>query len=173
MIQKRRNVAGPVSPPDLLKLFDDIQLDDKWEQLVPSTTLLQLGISAAPIRGADPVRALLPLPEPLPHPHPQPEPPPRGGGGTRLNNTAFIAKSFSRFKEMATVSCRTLREKIRRGDLPPLPMSKVETSKPMCLAWHTCSECNSNCSCKYDHVVTYTDGECQELVAWCNANFHE
>ena len=104
---------------------------------MPSTTLLQLGISATPIRGADPLGALLPLPEPLPHPHPQPEPPPRGGGGTRLNNTAFIASLFSRFKEMATVSCRTLQEKIRRGDLPPLPMLKVETNKPMCLAWHT------------------------------------
>ena len=170
--QKRRSVAGPVPPPDLLKFFDDIQLDENWEQLVPTATLLQLGLStSAPIR--DPLGGPLPLPDPLPPPEPQPEPPPRGGGGTRLNNTAFIAGLFSRFKEMATVSCRTLREKIRRNDLPPLPMSKVETSKPMCLAWHTRAECNSNCSCKYDHVVTYTDSESQELVTWCNANFHE
>ena len=169
--QRRRAVAGPISPPDLLKFFEDIQLDNNWEQLVPSTTLLQLGLRATP--ALEPTPQFQQQPQPQPQPQPNPQPPPTRSLGTRLNNTAFIASLFTRFKDMATVGCRAIREKIRRGDLPALPMSKVVPTKPMCLAWHVRAECNSNCSCHYDHVTTYTSAECQPLVAWCNTNFHE
>ena len=173
--QKRRTIAGQLPPPDLLKFFDDIQLDNNWEQLVPATTLLQLGLSPAPSATALPL-PLQPQPNapvPLGPLSAQPTPTNTRSTGVRLNNTAFVASLFTRFKDMTTVSCKTLRDKIRRGELPALPRSKVEPSKPMCLAWHVRAECNSNCSCKYDHVTTYTESDSQELVTWCNENFHE
>jgi hypothetical protein len=175
--RKRRQLAGPIPPPDFVQFFEDVALDNNWEQIVPNTVLLQLGLQS------------LPPAQPLGSGggrQRQPQPPPaRGGGGaiipplggntsgTRLNNTAFISSMFQRYKDMANVSCKSLREKIRAGTLPPLPMSKIEPSKPMCLAWHSRGECNSNCSCKYDHVLTYLPAECQPILDWCNANFSE
>jgi len=172
--QKRRTLAGPLPPPDFVKFFDDIQLDNNWEQIVPSTTLLQLGLEPSPT--APQLSGTVQQPQPPvvpPPPTPTLTQPPTRTSGVRLNNTAFIASLFTRFKDMSTVSCRVLRDKIRRGELPPLPMSKVEPTKPMCLAWHVRAECNSNCSCKYDHITTYTESESQSLVAWCNEHFHE
>lgn len=172
--QKRRTLAGPLPPPDFVKFFDDIQLDNNWEQIVPSTTLLQLGLGPSPT--APQLSGTVQQPQPPvvpPPPTPTLTQPPTRTSGVRLNNTAFIASLFTRFKDMSTVSCRVLRDKIRRGELPALPMSKVEPTKPMCLAWHVRAECNSNCSCKYDHITTYTESESQSLVAWCNEHFHE
>jgi len=90
----------------------------------------------------------------------------------RLNNTAFNSL-FSVFKNMAGVSCKSVKDKIRSGALPVLPFSKVEPTKSVCLAWHTRAECNTNCSCVYDHVTTYTDADLQPLHLWCTEHFHE
>jgi hypothetical protein len=172
--RRRRMQSGPLPPPDFVQFFDDVQEDRNWEQIVPSTALQQLGLQAI-TRNHQPIPSIT-----------SPQAPPAGGGGgtgsavagsratngTRLNNTAFLSSMFSRFKDMTQVSCKSLRDKIRDGDLPPLPKSKVEVEKPVCLAWHTRAECNTNCSCKYDHVLTYTAAECQPLLAWCNENFH-
>ena len=175
--RKRRQLAGPIPPPDFVQFFEDVALDNNWEQTVPNTVLLQLGLQSIPPAqpvviggGGRPLQVQSPSAI--------------GGGGavppvgsrtsgTRLNNTAFISSMFQRFKDMANVSCKSLREKIRAGTLPPLPMSKVEASKPICLAWHSRGECNSNCSCKYDHVLSYRTAECQPILEWCNANFSE
>ena len=89
-----------------------------------------------------------------------------------MNNTGFSQSLFCRFKDMVTINCRVLRDKARRNVLPLLLMSKVVPTKPMCLACHTRSECNSNCSYKYDHVE-YLESEYQSLLDWCNTNFHE
>ena len=67
--QKRRTVAGPIAPPDFLKFFDDIQLDNHWEQLLPSTTLLQLGLTTTPTPAPQPLPLPVPQPLPLPLPH--------------------------------------------------------------------------------------------------------
>lgn len=93
-----------------------------------------------------------------------------GGTNERTNNTNFCATLFNAYKAMA-VSCRSLRAKITRNEIPSLPLSKVD-NQPMCLAWHTKGVCNLACSRRVDHVP-YTNDEYQQLVQWCAANFHE
>ena len=92
--------------------------------------------------------------------------------GTRINNVNFVASMFQRFREMTAVTCKMLKERIRSGVLPPLPMSKGDATKPMCLAWHSRGECNTICACKNDHVQ-YSNSELAPFLTWCNANFKE
>ena len=42
--KKRRLVAGPIAGPDLVKFFEDVELDNNWEQTVPPAILMQLGL---------------------------------------------------------------------------------------------------------------------------------
>lgn len=62
-----------------------------------------------------------------------------------------------------------VREKIKRGDLPPLPLSKSD-GKSMCLAWHTKGICNPDCPRAADHVV-YSAEEYTPLCGWCTENY--
>ena len=178
--RKRRQAAGSIPPPDFAQFFDDVALDQNWEQIVPNSVLAQLGLQAIPPMHQSSGGELVTLRPPprlfaaAPPGNPAHVPPTgERTNGSRLNNTAFISSSFQRFKDMSNISCKSLREKIRAGTLPPLPMSKVDETKPMCLAWHTRGECNSNCRCRYDHVLTYTADECQPLLDWCNEHFSE
>jgi len=99
-----------------------------------------------------------------------------GGGSTRarssnnsntdhIENTHFNSALFGTYKTSATKS-KALRQKITRGELPPLPSSKLNASKPVCLAWHTKGECNTNCPCSHDHVA-YTAEDYAPLATWC------
>ena len=91
-----------------------------------------------------------------------------GGGnttGVRVDNTHFNSTLFGTYKT-SSIKSKTLRQKIERNELPPLPASKLNQSKPMCLAWHTKAQCNTNCPCILDHVA-YTEGELAPLAAWC------
>jgi hypothetical protein len=83
----------------------------------------------------------------------------------RIENTHFNSALFGTYKTSATKS-KALRQKITRGELPPLPSSKLNASKPVCLAWHTKGECNTNCPCSHDHVA-YTAEEYAPLATWC------
>ena len=56
-----------------------------------------------------------------------------------------------------TVKSRDVRDKIRKGELPPLPPSKAD-GQPMCLAWHTKGICNPDCPRAPDHGVIYSVG---------------
>ena len=85
--------------------------------------------------------------------------------GVRLENTHFNTALFGTYKT-SSIKSRDIRRKVERGDLPPLPPSKMNASKPVCLAWHTKGQCNSNCPCLLDHVA-YTPDEYAPLVAWC------
>ena len=89
-----------------------------------------------------------------------------------LDNTSFN-DLFRVYMDMAGVCCKSIKDKIRSGALPVLPFSKVEPTKPVCLPWHARAECNTNCSCFYDHVTTYTAAELQPLQLWCTEHFHE
>jgi len=40
---------------------------------------------------------------------------------------------------------------IRFETVPALPLSKVQTTQPICLVWHASAEYNTNCLCNYDH----------------------
>ncbi len=97
--------------------------------------------------------------------------PPTGGLGetkatnTQLDNTHFNSSLFGTYKS-PSVKSGALCKKVADGTIGPLPMSKVDSTIPMCLAWHTKGLCNSNCSCAHDHVV-YSTTEYAPMVKWC------
>ena len=98
-----------------------------------------------------------------------------GGGGTRpggrnstgerMENTHFNTALFGTYKT-SPIKSKFLREKIARNELPPLPASKINSSKPVCLAWHTKGQCNSLCPHIADHVA-YSAEEYAALATWC------
>lgn len=95
-----------------------------------------------------------------------------GGGGSRNNptgdrveNTHFNTTLFGTYKA-STIKSKVLRDKIARNELPPLPPSKVNASKPVCLAWHTKGQCNSLCPLTADHIA-YSAEEYAALAIWC------
>jgi len=101
-----------------------------------------------------------------------------GRAGTTNNNAtstnpAFSEVLFGQYKTRMVngrpVKCRDLRNKISRGELPELPLSKVDNA-PMCLAWHTKGMCNCDCPRVADHV-TYTNEELAALSTWCSTNY--
>ena len=92
-----------------------------------------------------------------------------GSDTNRTTNATFNAILFSTYKA-SQVRCADIRRAITAGTKPALPLSKVDTQQPVCLAWHTKGQCNSNCPRATDHV-SYTSTEYQPLVTWCAANY--
>ncbi|KAL3815966.1 hypothetical protein ACHAXA_008925 [Cyclostephanos tholiformis] len=86
-----------------------------------------------------------------------------GGSGSRVENTHFNEALFGTYRT-SSVKSKALRLKVERGELPPLPPSKANTSKPICLAWHTKGQCNTLCPHTTDHIAYSTD-EYAPLVA--------
>ena len=101
--------------------------------------------------------------------------PPAGPGGAitpvinpnnnRMVNTSFNENLFGSYK-ISSIKCKALRDRITQGSLVALPRSKVDSSKPMCLAWHTKGQCNANCPCASDHFQ-YSAPEFAPLATWC------
>jgi hypothetical protein len=52
---------------------------------------------------------------------------------TRLDNTHFNSSFFGTYKS-TSVKSAALRKKVADGTIGPLPMSKVDSTMPMCLA---------------------------------------
>ena len=109
-----------------------------------------------------------------------PTPTPPGGAITPLNpnnrgrdepnvnrtvNTSFNALLFNTYK-ISSLKCKALRDRIDNNTLVALPKSKVDITRPMCLAWHTKGQCNVNCPCASDHVQ-YSASEYAPLAEWC------
>ena len=94
---------------------------------------------------------------------------PAGSSGDRVENTHFNATLFGGYKTSATKT-KTLRQKVTAGDLPPLPASRIDAAKPMCLAWHTKGQCNSLCPLTSDHVA-YSAEEYAALSTWCREGY--
>ena len=88
-----------------------------------------------------------------------------GGSGERVENTHFNTSLFGTY-QTSSIKSKYLRQKIERGELPPLPSSKVNGTKPICLAWHTKGQCNTLCPLIADHV-SYTAAEYEPLATWC------
>ncbi len=59
-----------------------------------------------------------------------------------------------------------IRDKIKSGALPLLPVSKGNAAAPMSLAWHSKGVCNKNCPSVADHVKN-TAKEYELMVSWC------
>jgi hypothetical protein len=95
------------------------------------------------------------------------------GNGKGKENTQFHHALFGEIKARTvggkTVKSRDVRDKIKRGDLPALPLLKAD-GKSMCLAWHTKGICNPDCPRAADHVV-YTAEEYTPLCGWCTENY--
>lgn len=88
-----------------------------------------------------------------------------GGSGVRVENTHFNTALFGTYQTSA-IKSKGLRQKVERGELPPLPPSRVDSAKPICLAWHTKGQCNTLCPHTADHIA-YTTDEYGPLVTWC------
>ena len=181
--KKRRLMAGPILGPDLDRFFDDVEMDNNWEQMVPPAVLMQLGLQAQPTNSGGGVTG-----GGTPGAGAQPGSNPvggtgggnsggggpaggNGGEGQRINNVNFVSSLFQQFREMTTITCKALKNKIRSNEKPVLPLSKIEVASSMCLPWHARGECNTRCSCRYDHVQ-YSADELSDLHAWCVANFN-
>lgn len=186
--QHDRNVPI-IHCPDPLEIIDHIQAQTQWEPNLTETFTTRYNLrsflnlhSVPSIFAAQPtststasVASSVTLPSMAASSTSTPTPPVArsntsggsgtGGSGTRMDNTHFNSALFGTYKT-SSIKSRTLRQKIDRGDLPALPPSKVNSSKPMCLAWHTKAQCNSNCPCIGDHIP-YTTEEYSPLVTWC------
>ena len=190
--KRRRLVGGPLAGPDLEKFFEDVEMDNNWEQTMPPAVLMQLGLSSG---SGGPVGGSPGLPgggangggapgsgapgDGTPGGGTPGGGTPGGGGpgggggnlGQRINNVNFVSSLFQTFRDMTTITCKSLKEKIRNNEKPALPLSKVETTKSVCLPWHARGECNTRCRCAYDHV-DYSSEELGDLHAWCLENFN-
>ena len=71
--------------------------------------------------------------------------PPTGSSATagfRINNGQLNKLLFRPYQD-SNIHSNTIRLRIRNGELPPFPTSKVD-GVPMCLAWHIKACCNKN-----------------------------
>ena len=149
----------PITPPNLSQIFDDMLADNYWQPTLTAAFLSSVGLSA-PTTGGRPTS--------VQDTAGQTPVTTAGTNPDRNNNLSFNTALFGTYKT-SSVTCRSLRDKIRAGDLPALPNSKVDR-QVMCLAWHTKGMCNVNCSRKGDHV-SYSAAEYAGLVSWCTQNF--
>ena len=85
------------------------------------------------------------------------------------SNPHFLEDKFGKYRQLRSVSTRSIRRKIGEKVLPALPLSKVD-KQPMCLAWHTKGQCNVRCPRAADHVA-YKASELQDLVNWCATHY--
>ena len=98
------------------------------------------------------------------------------GAGQSKDNPKYEAGLFGEYKRRKDknnqgIKSKDIRAKIKSGDLPALPPSKVDPSIDMCLAWHTKGMCNPDCPCARDHEAEYSNEEYRPLKSWCIANY--
>jgi hypothetical protein len=99
-----------------------------------------------------------------------------GGGGQSKGNPKYNAGLFGEYKTRKdennrAIRSKDIRAKIKSGELPALPPSKVDPSISMCLAWHTKGMCNPDCPCARDHEAEYSNEEYKPLKSWCATNY--
>jgi hypothetical protein len=106
---------------------------------------------------------------------PNPPPLPPGNNqvvGDRAGNLHFNVGLFDVFKNRGSTgkfASRAIRYKITNGDLPALPLSKVD-GQAMCLPFHVKGMYNQQCNRNADHVE-YSGTELTPLGDWCTANY--
>jgi hypothetical protein len=83
-----------------------------------------------------------------------------------MEYTKFNDGLFDTYKK-SSLKSKTIQDQIKAGNIPTLPCSKQNNTKPMCLAWHTKGICSINCPCLYDHAP-YTPNEYALLFTWCH-----
>ncbi len=159
---------GPVPCPDPLDIVNKVQVQEKWEPNLSSTFWDRYGIrffvrfhSGSPIDDDTAATDMLSLSGGSSFSTGTRGGPPTGGSdetkasNTQLDNTHFSTALFGAYKS-TSVKSAALRKKVADGTIGPLPRSKVDSTMPMCLAWHTKGLCNSNCPCAHVHVIYST-----------------
>ncbi len=86
---------------------------------------------------------------------------------SRIKNTNFNKTLFGTYKTSA-LKAKAIRDKIKVGTIPTLPVSKLYGTKLMCLTWHTKGVCNTNCPCLSNHVVYSVDKYAPMIAWWCH-----
>jgi hypothetical protein len=142
----------PAFTPQLV--FQDIRLRRQWEPAMSHQSLEQLGLSL--VAPAPPTSAGVPAPPSAPSGEP--------ALNRTIQNTSFNAELFNTYRESST-GARTVRERVAAAGIE-LPRSRVDASKPMCLAYHTRGRCNTACRHAFDHVA-YTAAQYAPLVEFC------
>ena len=171
-----------IALPDPYEIRKKIDREQPWESLL-STSFLQR-YKILEICGVSPPSPFhdapnLPYGPQLPPPgaggglgSDGPEPAPalgRGDGSSgRRNNTHFNAALFGSYKNNPARSSE-IRRKIRSGEIPALPASKVDGGS-MCLTWHTKGQCNLECPRHADHIQC-TSTEYQPLCTLCTSHY--
>ena len=146
--------VGPVPCPDPLDIVNKVQIQEKWEPNLSTTFYDRYGLrsflrfhsgfkddgtAATDMSSLSGGTSLGTGTR---------NGPPTGGSedtkatNTRLDNTHFNNALFGTYKS-TSVKSAVLRKKVAAGTIGPLPMSKVDSTMPMCLAWHTKGLCNS------------------------------
>ena len=172
-----------INLPDPYEIRRKIEREQPWEPMLSTAFIQRYKIlDICGVHTSPPTFGPLPRVPAPPTPHPTPignEFPMAGGGGGvgggggggssgRRNNTSFNTSLFGTYKSNPSRSSE-IRRKIRSGEIPALPASKVDGGS-VCLAWHTKGQCNLECPRCADHVM-YTAEEYQPLVTWCAANY--
>ena len=119
--RKRRQVAGQIVGPDLNRFFEDVEMDNNWEQVIPQSVLAQLGLQQQTLPSGDGFNRVGGGASSGGAPRggaPSGGAPGGAGGGaategrqpgTRINNVNFVASMFQRFREMTAVTFRCSR----------------------------------------------------------------
>ena len=162
-----------VSLPDPYYITRAINREEMWEPLLSSYFIYKYNINKfcriyTPIQQHNAQYAQIPGPIPPTTASAAPTAPTQSTGGGRVNNLNFNQTLFAQYRDRSVRSA-VIRNRVASGVLPAIPNSKVNQD-PMCLAWHTKGQCNTNCPRKDDHVA-YSDVEYQPLVDWCSANY--
>jgi hypothetical protein len=179
--QLDRNMAE-VRVPDPHEIVDHIQEQRQWEPNLTETfasrynlrALLGLHTRGTSLGGSLPSlgatststgSTISSVTFPSPASPPLPAAATVSSASSRVTNEKFNEALFGSYKTNA-LKAKAVRDKVKAGTIPPLPTSIRDSSKPMCLAWHTKGVCNENCPCAYDHVA-YSTTEYAPMAAWC------
>ena len=88
----------------------------------------------------------------------------------RWFNTDLVGAYRDRVVKGMRIASRSVRDMIRQGTIPQLPLLKVD-GEAMCLVWHTKGMCNPGyCPRRCDHV-RYTRSEYAQLHQWCRDHY--
>jgi hypothetical protein len=181
--QTDRNMAD-VRAPDPHEIIDHIQEQRQWEPNLTETFASRynlralLGVHSRTTASQGPIPILsaasstagstmsgVTLPTTMMGGPSSSAPTAKKRASSRVENTQFNEALFGSYKTSA-LKAKAIRDKVKAGTIPSLPVSIRDGTKPMCLAWHTKGVCNENCPCIYDHVA-YSAAEYTPMVAWC------
>jgi hypothetical protein len=89
-------------------------------------------------------------------------------GNRTISNATFNADLFNSYRE-SRIGARAVRERLAEAAVE-LPRSRIDSSKSMCLEYHTRGRCNTACRLASDHVP-YSASQYAPLVQFCTEHW--